>query len=190
MIPTHKCEGICGRHSYSPTRIFRRSSVHSATIWSTNAHKTLTTRPHRFPCLTVVSRRLHWAKWNPWFIPFFRQLKVTNRTLTLAQKRCWTRTVSGIIDAFHFQLTNDPTNGEGQRITRAIQKHLLPMILRVLSQNSFSLDTLTNRGRRRKTPRSMINVNKLYFWPSPVSWSPRRWSLYFVHFCTRFVTEH
>jgi hypothetical protein len=40
-----------------------------------------------------------------------------------------TRTISAIIDGFHFQGTDDPNNGEGQRITRAIQQRLLPMIV-------------------------------------------------------------
>ena len=103
-----------------------------------------------FQCLTALSRRLSWTKYNQVFISFFRQLKATNRNLNLVQKRCLTRTISAIIDAFHFQVTDDPTSGEGQRITRAIQQRLLPMILDVLSQNSFSIDTLTNSGTATK----------------------------------------
>ena len=103
-----------------------------------------------FQCLTALCRRLPWTKYNQLFISFFRQLKATNRTLTLVQKRCLTRTISAIIDAFHFEATDDPNNGEGQRITRAIQQRLLPMILDLLSQNSFSIDTLTNSGAATK----------------------------------------
>ena len=64
-----------------------------------------------FQCLTLLSRRLLWAKYNQLFIFFFRQLKATNRSLNLVQKRCVTRAISAITDAFHFQATDDPTNG-------------------------------------------------------------------------------
>ena len=47
-------------------------------------------------------------KYNQLFISYFRQLTNTKRTLTLAQKRCLTRTISAIIDAFHFQLADNP----------------------------------------------------------------------------------
>ena len=103
-----------------------------------------------FQCLTTLSRRLPWTKYNQLFISFFRQLKATSRNLNLVQRRYLTRTISAIIDAFHFQVTDDPNQGEGQRITRAIQQRLLPMILDVLSQKSFSIDTLTSSGTGTK----------------------------------------
>jgi U3 small nucleolar RNA-associated protein 20 len=63
-----------------------------------------------FICLTKLSQTLTWIKYNQLFISYFRQLTTNKRTLTLAQKRCLTKTVSAIIDAFHFQVDN---NSEG-----------------------------------------------------------------------------
>ena len=61
-----------------------------------------------FTCLTALCRTLPWMKYNQLFISYFRQLTATKRVLNLAQKRCLTKTVSAIIDAFHFQLNEKP----------------------------------------------------------------------------------
>ncbi|CAF4721368.1 unnamed protein product, partial [Rotaria sp. Silwood2] len=65
-----------------------------------------------FPCLTTLCQILPWIKYNQLFISFFRQLTTTKRTLNLIQKRCLTKTISAIIDAFHFQLDNNDNNSE------------------------------------------------------------------------------
>jgi U3 small nucleolar RNA-associated protein 20 len=65
-----------------------------------------------FVCLTTLCRRLTWIKYNQLFISYFRQLTTTKRTLNLIQKRCLTKTISAIIDAFHFQLNNEEKNSE------------------------------------------------------------------------------
>ena len=89
-----------------------------------------------FHCLTMFSEKLPWTKYNQLFISFFRQLTNTRQTLNLTEKRCLTKAISAIIDGFH--------EIPDERITRAIQQRLLPMILDLLSQNSFSIDGLTN----------------------------------------------
>ncbi|CAF4343219.1 unnamed protein product, partial [Adineta steineri] len=91
-----------------------------------------------FVCLTTLCQTLTWLKYNQLFISYFRQLTTNKRTLNLAQKRCVTKTTSAIIDAFHFQLDFNENKAESERISRTIQKRLLPMILDLLSQNSFS----------------------------------------------------
>jgi hypothetical protein len=64
-----------------------------------------------------------------------------------------TRTISAIIDGFHFlQGTDDPNNGEGQRIARAIQQRLLPMILDRHSDQQWYGDE--ERHARRATSTS------------------------------------
>lgn len=68
-----------------------------------------------FTCLTALSQVLPWGKYNSLFVSFFRQLTTTKRTLNLSQKRCLTKTVSAIIDAFHFDLnTSENNKSEGQ----------------------------------------------------------------------------
>ncbi|CAF3023094.1 unnamed protein product [Rotaria socialis] len=99
-----------------------------------------------FVCLTALCQKLPWLKYNQLFISYFRQLQTTKHTLSLTQKRCLTKTVSAIIDAFHFQLNTDEKIPENERISRTIQQRLLPMILDLLSQNSFSIDSLTTNG--------------------------------------------
>jgi U3 small nucleolar RNA-associated protein 20 len=65
-----------------------------------------------FTCLTSLCRTLSWIKYNQLFISYFRQLITTKRTLNLVQKRCLTRTISAIIDAFHFILDYEKNNVE------------------------------------------------------------------------------
>ena len=59
-----------------------------------------------FLCLTIFTQKLPWMKYNQLFISFFRQLISTKKTYSLVQKRCLTKTISAIIDGFHFQLDN------------------------------------------------------------------------------------
>ena len=66
-----------------------------------------------FTCLTALCQSLSWIKYNQLFTSFFRQLTTTKRVLNLAQKRCLTKTVSAIIDAFHFQLDENERTTEG-----------------------------------------------------------------------------
>ena len=104
-----------------------------------------------FQCITILCQRLPWSKYNQLFISYFRQLNKTDRVLNLVQKRCLTRTISAIIDAFHFQSNQDgTTTTENERVNRTIQQRLLPMILDLLSQNSFSIDSLTTNGLATK----------------------------------------
>ena len=65
-----------------------------------------------FICLTTLCQTLTWIKYNQLFTSYFRQLTSTKRTLNLIQKRCLTKTISAIIDAFHFQLNNNEKNAE------------------------------------------------------------------------------
>ncbi|CAF3756939.1 unnamed protein product [Adineta steineri] len=104
-----------------------------------------------FVCLTTLCQTLTWLKYNQLFISYFRQLTTNKRTLNLSQKRCVTKTTSAIIDAFHFQLDFNENKAESERISRTIQKRLLPMILDLLSQNSFSIEGLTTNGVSTKT---------------------------------------
>jgi len=97
-----------------------------------------------FQCLTNFSRKLFWPKFRRVFITFFRQL--TNRkTLNLTQKRVLTRTISSIIDAFHFQ--ND---SNVEQIRQTIEKRFLPMIFQLLTENSFNVDKSTNDDERQQ----------------------------------------
>ena len=63
-----------------------------------------------FLCLTTLCRTLTWMKYNQLFFSYFRQLTTTKRTLNLIQKRYLTKTISAIIDAFHFHLNNSESN--------------------------------------------------------------------------------
>lgn len=99
-----------------------------------------------FTCLTIFCQILPWTKYNQLFISYFRQLTTTKQVLNLTQKRCLTKTVSSIIDAFHFQINEN----ENESISRTIKQRLLPMILNLLSQNSFSIDGLTTNGMSTK----------------------------------------
>lgn len=101
-----------------------------------------------FVCLTNFSQLLPWIKYNQLFISYFRQLtSTTKQILNLTQKRCLTKTISAIIDGFHFQINNN----ENERIGKNIQQRLLPMIINLLSENSFSIDSLTKNGISTKT---------------------------------------
>lgn len=97
-----------------------------------------------FQSLTILCQILPWPKYNQLFISYFRQLNKTDQVLNLAQKRCLTRTISAIIDGFHFRTEKE--DDQDDRIRRTIQERLLPMILELLSQNSFSIDSLTVSG--------------------------------------------
>ncbi|CAF1230765.1 unnamed protein product, partial [Adineta ricciae] len=103
-----------------------------------------------FQCLATFCQMLPWMKYNQLFVSYFRQLTNNKRTLSLVQKRCITKTVSAIIDAFHFQLDSNENKPESERIGKTIQQRLLPMILGLLSQNSFSIDGLTTTGMATK----------------------------------------
>jgi len=57
-----------------------------------------------FTCLTTLCQILTWIKYNQLFIYYFRQLTSTKRILNLTEKWCLTKTISAIIDAFHFSI--------------------------------------------------------------------------------------
>lgn len=63
-----------------------------------------------FQCLTNFSQRLNWSKFNEIFQFYFRQLTNETRSFTLLQKRCLTKTVSSIIDAFHFDIRQEQSS--------------------------------------------------------------------------------
>lgn len=65
-----------------------------------------------FTCLTTLCQKLPWLKYNQLFVSYFRQLTTTKRSLNLMQKRCLTKTISAIIDAFHFQSNTGENNTE------------------------------------------------------------------------------
>ena len=67
-----------------------------------------------FTCLTALCQQLTWMKYNQLFVAYFRQLATTKHTLNLLQKRCLTKTVSSIIEAFHFQPENENNGAEGK----------------------------------------------------------------------------
>jgi hypothetical protein len=59
-------------------------------------------------------------KYNQLFISYFRQLTTNKKLLNLTQKRCLTKTISAIIDAFHFQL-NDNENKSQSNYSSSFQ---------------------------------------------------------------------
>ena len=112
-----------------------------------------------------------------------------------------TRTISPIIDGFHFHGTDDLNTGEGQRITRAIQS---------VYCRWFSIDPLTNSDTATKNTtvdeqrqsavlvtvacvviaRNWSSLSLLTWLNNTSRWFLSIWSLFFAHVSIRFVFKH
>ncbi|CAF0872294.1 unnamed protein product, partial [Didymodactylos carnosus] len=104
-----------------------------------------------YMCLTHLCKQLSWIKYQQLFVQYFRQLTSATKVLNTPQKRCLAKTINAIVDAFHFDLTKSENSTSEDlsmdRISRTIRERLLPMILTLLSQNSFSIDGLLSNSK-------------------------------------------